>query len=362
MIEKQLLQNLSKRFGIRCETLERDYVMNLILDSFIHVPSAANGFFFKGGACVHKCFSRHMFDPQQPVYSYFTQGRFSNDIDLTIVPQMMDEEALHSVFQEVKEYLYDRHGLIINQFSFQIHNNSKQLIEDREKMNCRGYIHFEGPLYNPKFNSPALRFDITADESLLFPPYKRIIYNPYANEDEETILLAKTYSLQDLFAEKVRALFERCSPRDIYDLSILLKNPEMGECRKRDIGLSVIKKFALKKMDYHVSISDLQNKKKNGIPLIENCSQSWQKTFQRQVAIHPEFSVYIKELPYIVKFAQQCIQEAETHYIQPLKENPQESDSSIVQNLFSSRTDTKEKFEKLSKEMLIYEMMRGRND
>lgn len=305
MIEKQLLQNLSKRFGIRCETLERDYVMNLILDSFIHIPSAANGFFFKGGACVHKCFSRHMFDPQQPVYSYFTQGRFSNDIDLTIVPQMMDEEALHSVFQEVKEYLYDRHGLIINQFSFQIHNNSKQLIEDREKMNCRGYIHFKGPMFNPKFNSPVLKLDLTADEKVAFQPYHRVLSHPYAQGANEENLIATTYSLRDVFAEKIRALFERISANDLYDCIHLMNHPQMNEMRRLGIGVAIMDKFSAKNLPCKTDKDTFMNRMgSDGLPvnIKDAYQQQWEDCLSRLIIDIPPFEKAWEQLDSLLTF------------------------------------------------------------
>ena len=64
MIAGKVFQNLSRKTGIKAEALEKDYVMNLILDAIAHCPKTRDSFFFKGGCCVHKCFSAHMFTPK----------------------------------------------------------------------------------------------------------------------------------------------------------------------------------------------------------------------------------------------------------------------------------------------------------
>ena len=354
MIQGKTFQKLSRRIGIRAETLERDYVMNLILDAFAHCPSTQNSFFFKGGCCVHKCFSQHTFDSKNPQLSYFLNGRFSSDIDLTVTPDMMSTEKLMQAFNEVKEYVYHRHGLVINQFSFPIHANNKQQIENRQKCNSRGIIHFEGPMYNNRFNSPAMKFDITADERVVFAPYKRLIYHPYSNEEEEMVLVAKTYTLRDIFAEKIRALFERCSPRDLYDLVILQSHPDLDEIRRTGIGLSIIEKFMLKHMDYNLSGNRLETTQRHGTPLLEHCRTSWENALTRQVASMPDYEEYITQLPNIISFAQQCIRMAQKEILNHHRKTS-EPLSTTVQYLLIEETSKMSEFQKQINQVLAEE-------
>ncbi|MBQ9090276.1 MAG: nucleotidyl transferase AbiEii/AbiGii toxin family protein [Alphaproteobacteria bacterium] len=354
MIQGKIFQNLSRRLGIRAETLERDYVMNLILDAFAHCPSTQDTFFFKGGCCVHKCFSQHTFNSTNPNLSYFLNGRFSSDIDLTVTPDMMSTEKLTQAFEEVKEYVYHRHGLVIGQFSFPIHANNKQQIENRLKSNCRGIIHFEGPMYNKRFNSPAMKFDITADERVVFSPYKRLIFHPYSKEDEEIVLVTKTYTLRDIFAEKIRALFERCSPRDLYDLVILQSHPDLDESRRTGIGLSIIEKFILKQMDYNISMKRLETTQRYGTPLLELCRTSWENALMRQVASIPNYDDYIQQLPNIISFAQQCVLRAQKEIAHYNNRTPKQF-STTVHRLLLEQTFKGSDFQKQINQVLAEE-------
>ena len=309
MIAGKVFQNLSRKTGIKAEALEKDYVMNLILDAIAHCPKTRDSFFFKGGCCVHKCFSAHMFTPKSKgVDDYFLSGRFSADVDLTVKPDMMEEGKLTAAFSEVRDYLVGRHGLEINQFSFPIYENNKMMIDGRPKRLCRGLIRFQGPMFNPKFNAPALKFDITADERNVFTPYKRLIYHPYAREEEELVLVALTYTLRDIFAEKVRALFERCSPRDVYDLNTLIRHPDLDPWRQVGIGLSLMEKFRLKNIPLQLTPEQLTVGMDGTPSAYERCRMNWKTTLGRQMSRLPAFETYWAHIPGIIRFADRCVQ------------------------------------------------------
>lgn len=318
MIDKKVIINLAKKTGIKAETLEKDYAMNLILDAFCHCPSTSNTIFFKGGCCVHKCFSG--FKPEmregKMADPYFLTGRFSSDIDVTVRPELMDEKKLLDAFSEVAEYLKERHGLIIDQFHFPLHHNEKQ-----NKVNCRGSIHFQGPIYANSskkgfHNSPFLKFDITADERVVFEPHKRPIYHPYSRGGgEEAVLMARTYTFRDMFAEKLRALFERCSPRDLYDLSVFMRQPE-AETRKLGIGLSIIQKFEYKKIPLVLTEDELMRPRgeaNNGMSLKNKCQEDWNKSLSRQVIELPSFEKSWNSVGKILDYANECLSMARRH-------------------------------------------------
>lgn len=308
MISGRFFQNLSRRTGIKAEALEKDYVMNLILDAIAHCTKTRDVFFFKGGCCVHKCFSAHMFHPKERgVDDYFYGGRFSSDIDLTVHPDMMQTHRLNDAFKELKEYLYHRHGLVIEQFSFPIYENIKQKINGHHKKNCRGMIRFRGPMYHERFNPPALKFDITADERMVFTPYKRLIHHPYSCEGEELVLVALTYTLRDIFAEKIRALFERCSPRDVYDLNTLIQHPDLERGRALGIGLSILEKFQMKNVPLDLNVNQLTASSDGAPSAYDRCRRLWKISLGRQMSRLPAFEKYWGQIPHIVLFAKQCV-------------------------------------------------------
>ena len=345
MIDKNKIINIGKAAGIKPEAIERDYVMNLILDAFARCSSTRDTFFFKGGSCVHKCFT--IFQPcdGNKLDTYFTHGRFSSDIDLTVNHKMMNTDALIEAFTEVADYVKKIHGLIIDQFSFPIHQGKK-------KNNCRGYIHYQGPLYSPNFNSPKLKFDLTADERIVFQPYVRPIYHPYSNQGEETLLIAKTYTLRDMFAEKLRALFERCSPRDVYDIHVLAKHPDIDVTRKVGIGLSILEKFKLKDIpiDLRMEIFNSRTIKdkvtQKEFSLKDFCEQSWPQTLSRQVSLNARKEVTFDNywnyghLPEILVFANECVNMAQRRIEIIQKSNPDiDNNQALEMALYQNQTE-----------------------
>lgn len=173
-------------------------------------------FFFKGGSCIYKCFyhennysagtSYHpvtgrILKPKDRTKAYLKRVRLSKDLDLTVRPDMMNEDKLKSAFSAVGAYLKEKHGLQIGGFSFPIHENTKQKINGHYKKNCRGELWFKGPMFNDKFSPPRLKLDLTADESVVFQPYQKSLTHPY--EDLGGGLIANTYTFRDVFAENI---------------------------------------------------------------------------------------------------------------------------------------------------------------
>ncbi len=70
---------------------------------------------------------------------------------------------------------------------------------------------------------PRVIFDITHHEPVFDPPNPRLPFHPYPDLLPDG-LSVPTYSLNELLAEKVRALYERTRPRDLYDVVYLLEN------------------------------------------------------------------------------------------------------------------------------------------
>ena len=82
-------------------------------------------------------------------------------------------------------------------------------------------IAYSGPLDFP--GNPRTLFDVTNNEPL-YSNYigKNIIHSYPDTVPQDTTVL--TYSLNELLAEKTRALFERTRPRDLYDVVYILEN------------------------------------------------------------------------------------------------------------------------------------------
>jgi len=73
---------------------------------------------------------------------------------------------------------------------------------------------------------PRIRLDLTADECVVLPAMRLQVFHPYSDRPEGGIV-ASSYSLEEAFGEKVRALAERARPRDLYDVINLFRNADL---------------------------------------------------------------------------------------------------------------------------------------
>jgi len=70
-----------------------------------------------------------------------------------------------------------------------------------------------------------VKLDLTTDEILVLRPTLRPIGHPYS--DVLPVRGVVSYSVTELFGEKLRALVERCRPRDLYDVVHMHRHPDL---------------------------------------------------------------------------------------------------------------------------------------
>lgn len=87
-----------------------------------------------------------------------------------------------------------------------------------------GRIYYRGPRQTP--NVESVKLDLLGNEIVVRPTVLRPIAHPYA----DSLPLPGTvrcYSFEELFAEKIRALGERCRARDLYDVVNLYRRRDL---------------------------------------------------------------------------------------------------------------------------------------
>ena len=150
---------------------------------------------FKGGNGIRK--------------SYIDNYRFSDDLDFTLLEKSNFKDLTNKIKKAIQEtknasgisFLDDikseevKNGYVINIY-FRI-------------LRATGY-----PL--------KIKMDITKKENeiIINPIQKKNIIHIYSDKINEQI---NVYTLEEMFAEKVRSLFERTRPRDLYDVWYLHK-------------------------------------------------------------------------------------------------------------------------------------------
>ena len=82
-------------------------------------------------------------------------------------------------------------------------------------------LGYRGPLSTPGIAK--VRFDLTRFERVVAGVARRTIFHPYPDSLPPDAAIT-CYSIDELLAEKTRALIERTLPRDLYDVVLLLDN------------------------------------------------------------------------------------------------------------------------------------------
>ncbi len=200
MITALDIRERAGEWGLSPDVVEKDYVLGWLLAAIGADPVLGRTFVFKGGTCLKKC--------------YFETYRFSEDLDFTLVEGAPSEpEALATAFARVAERLQNVAGLELPRelFRFEVYQNP------RGRPSIEGRVYYRGPL--PRSGSlPRIKLDLTADEVLVRPSVLRPVWHPYPDASAMGRATVRSYSYDELFGEKLRALVERTRPRDLYDV------------------------------------------------------------------------------------------------------------------------------------------------
>lgn len=215
MIAAQDIRDRTAEWSLPPETVEKDYVLGWLLAALAEHPIVRTYWVFKGGTCLRKCF--------------FETYRFSEDLDFSLRPESpYTTDAIRGVLVQVTERAAELAGIGFLPEELRVDERRDKL--GRATFQARAY--YRGPLLRPGHPQRIL-LDITAHEPILSEPTLATIFHPYP--DALPDLLVPTYSIEEMVAEKTRALYERTRPRDLYDVVFLIENhaPEIDLVRSR---------------------------------------------------------------------------------------------------------------------------------
>lgn len=226
MIPKAEILAVAAEADLLPTTVEKDYVLGWMLYAIAEHPEMRR-WLFKGGTCLKKC--------------YFDTYRFSEDLDFTIPEgRPYEQEALRAALADGAEWIRQQAGI----------DFPEDGLEVRESVNRRGERTFEvratfiGPLRPPRAARPRIRFDLTRDELVARAPEARPVFHGYS-DDPGTGLEIQCYSLAEVLAEKVRALYERSGrARDVYDVV------NVGRNLRSELDPTVIADIAAEKFQF----------------------------------------------------------------------------------------------------------------
>ncbi|CAB48965.1 nucleotidyl transferase AbiEii/AbiGii toxin family protein [Pyrococcus abyssi] len=121
-----------------------------------------------------------------------------------------------------------------------------------------------------------IKIDLTKNENelILLPLKKKRILHPYSDSDECNANII-VYSLEEIFAEKIRSLFQRTRPRDLYDVW------KLKDMVKMDTVINILPdKFRIKNV--HPNLKSLKERE-------DYYKVAWQRSLVHQINPLPKF-------------------------------------------------------------------------
>lgn len=211
MIRDAEIRRIAGATGVEPRIVELDYALGWALRGIAHHEFLSRRLVFKGGTCLRKC--------------YFPGYRFSEDLDFTAIEWHGWDELearVREAFAEAGE---------VSGIDFAAREPRLRIIDDeygRESLRYR--IYWRGP--HATGGSPhGLRLDITRNEVLVFDPVRREMAHAFSDADKLDRVALGCYSLEEVMAEKVRAVLGQriyAVSRDLYDISRLLEHVDQG--------------------------------------------------------------------------------------------------------------------------------------
>ena len=201
MISSSEVRRISGAIHLDPMIIERDYVLGCYLHYLAEDKMVKESWIFKGGTCLRKCF--------------FPDYRFSEDLDFTVQKSLILSK-LKETIKNVNHHIEDEHGIRLDEKESVI-----EIIEDEYgKESFEVKIYYRGPL-DFRGSLPALRIHLNRNETVVFPLTTLPVSHPYSDQKSLPETKLKTYSLEEMLAEKLRAFSGQrkyAISRDIYDI------------------------------------------------------------------------------------------------------------------------------------------------
>lgn len=266
--------SFSKKYKLSPNVVEKDYILNWILYGIANTDILKDRWIFKGGTCLKKC--------------YFEEYRFSEDLDFTILDKNhLNSTFLLAEFLKISDWIYEQSGIKIIQDDLRF----EEYKNPRDKISVQGIIAYRGPMQRIGSNS-TVKLDLSNDEILVDKPQEKNIYHPYSDSLNIKI---QCYSIEEIFAEKLRTLVERLRPRDLYDV-IHLYTDKRWNLNKKLVKEILNKKCAFKNVAVPtMSILNEGGRKKDLI-------SDWDNMLRHQIADLEPYDHYWCQLPAIFEW------------------------------------------------------------
>lgn len=211
MILKREIERIAEKKGVAKSTIDKDWVLGHFVDAIFSIPELRTDLVFKGGTCLRKC--------------YFEDYRFSEDLDFTATnPEfVLDKTLMDRIINLVSERT--EIPLYIEELKPLMFKDKPTGFSSKVKFWGADHPRNQSPP-SPQRWQTSIKIEIILYEEMVFPAENRFTYHHYSDALTQAAQSIPCYSLQEVLAEKLRALIQRSytAPRDFYDLWYLSKN------------------------------------------------------------------------------------------------------------------------------------------
>lgn len=265
MIKPGEIQKKAREAKVRDQLIEKDYILSWILQGISQHEELTKTLAFKGGTVLKKV--------------YFVDYRFSEDLDFTLLDDIISNKQIFKWFSEVFEFVQEEANIIL------------EIVDDNEHEDggINFYISYTGPLGGQGYNKK-VKIDISRCEKLVFEVTRQDVFISYSDQKPHQILC---YTLEEVLVEKLRSVMQRMQPRDFYDIWYLL------EIHKMDIDFFT-SEFKEKCENKKLKPIEFYEKLNKRLPQYKG---RWQKSMADQILDLPEFEKIEREvMRHIKKF------------------------------------------------------------
>lgn len=275
MITHQEIKDLVNEWGLREDVIEKDYVIGWLLWGIGRDPQLSSAWAFKGGTALKKC--------------YIETWRFSEDLDFTVLPNNpLKPEEIEPILKRILERVHEESGIdfSVREIKFK-YNEQYQYTE--------GSIYYRGPRNAP--TPSRIKLDLNGSEKVIRPTVLRDISHRFSDVLPKPAQI-RCYAFEEVYAEKLRAMGERGRPRDLYDIVLLFRRPDI-QTEPKFIKSVLIEKCASKSVP---------------VPTLESIQQSdnkaeliseWENMLGHQLPALPPFEDSWSVLPDIFSWLEE---------------------------------------------------------
>lgn len=187
--------------------IDLDYSLGWLLLGLLKTGGLSGNLLFKGGTCLRKC--------------YFPDYRFSEDLDFTAT-QYLSPADVETLISKSVGWINDQDGpdFRIQPIHFEVVNDEYGSESYQVRIYYRGPLRWGG---SPR----TVKLDITRAETVFLPLKEKQIIHPYSDQASFTGVAIPCYCLEEIVAEKIRAVGGQrrfAVSRDLYDIYHLVSS------------------------------------------------------------------------------------------------------------------------------------------